>query len=95
MVNTNTIEVHELRTGIAHAVVLADGQRQLAIALGVSQQAVSSWVRQGWVPLSRAREIEVLYGVPRSTLVNPRVAELVGEGGDAAAWESESEGGES
>lgn len=80
--------------GVAEAIDAAGSQSALAAMLGVSQQAVSSWVRQGWVPLRRAREIEMLYGVPRSALINPRVAELVGAA-VVAKVESESEGGES
>lgn len=57
-------------------------QEALAQKLGVSQQAVSEWVRRGWVPLKRAVEIEMLLGVPRAQLVNPRVLELI-DAGDA------------
>lgn len=64
-------------TGLAYACETAGNQARLAEGLGVTQQAVSKWVRQGWVPLARAREIEVLWGVPRARTMNPRVADLV------------------
>lgn len=64
-------------TGIAQAIVAAGGQIALAEALGVSQQAVSSWSTAGYVPLARAREIEQLFGTPRAQLINPRIAAVV------------------
>jgi len=66
-------------TGISTACEAAGNQARLAEGLGVTQQAVSAWVRQGWVPLHRAKEIEALYGVPRSKTMNPRVADLVSQ----------------
>ena len=64
-------------SGISDAVRLAGTQDLLAEKLGVSQQAVSIWLRRGWVPLRRAQEIEVLLGVSRARLINPRIADLV------------------
>lgn len=69
--------MEETKTGIAGAVERAGTQAALAAKLGVTQQAVSDWERRGWVPLMRAAEIEHLTGVPRRTLVNPRVVDLV------------------
>ena len=66
-------------SGITAACAAAGNQARLAEDLGVTQQAVSAWVRQGWVPLHRAKEIEARYGVPRSKTMNPRVADLVSE----------------
>jgi DNA-binding transcriptional regulator YdaS (Cro superfamily) len=60
-------------SGIESACDAAGNQTRLAEALGVSQQAVSRWRRQGWVPLARAREIETLTGVHRASIMNPRV----------------------
>jgi DNA-binding transcriptional regulator YdaS (Cro superfamily) len=64
-------------SGITDAVRLAGTQDLLAAKLGVTQQAVSIWLRRGWVPLRRAMEIETLLGVPRARLINPRIADLV------------------
>lgn len=68
---------HSAPTGIFDAVRLAGTQDALADKLGVSQQAVSIWLRRGWVPLRRAQEIEALLGVTRARLINPRIADLV------------------
>ena len=64
-------------TGIADAINLAGSQAELASMLGVTQQAVSIWLVRGWVPLRRAQEIEVQFGIPRSRLINPRVMALI------------------
>jgi transcriptional regulator with XRE-family HTH domain len=64
-------------TGIAEALAQAGNQAQLAEKLGVSQQAISIWLRRGWVPVRRALEIEAQFGIPRSRLISPRLADLV------------------
>lgn len=71
MENTTTMP------GIEQAIRAAGSQVLLAKALGVTQQAISAWLRRGWVPLRRAQEIEALYGVPRASLISPRVRDLV------------------
>jgi len=63
-------------SGVRAAVSAAGSQAQLASTLGVTQQAVSLWVRRGFVPASRVVEIESQYGVDRVELVNPRTLEL-------------------
>lgn len=63
--------------GIAEAVALAGNQTRLAERLGVTQQAISGWLRRGWVPLRRAQEIEAVTGVARARLINPRIADYV------------------
>ena len=73
----NQIVVEETCTGIGRAVRLAGSQALLADTLGVSQQAVSAWLKQGWVPHLRAVEIETKFGVPRVFLVNPQIVELL------------------
>ena len=64
-------------SGIAEAVQKAKTQEALAEKLGVTQQAISTWLRRGWVPLLRALEIEAQYGIPRARLINPRIVDLV------------------
>ena len=65
------------KNGVSRAIAVAGSQQKLASILGVSQQAVSAWLDRGWVPLRRAQEIEASLGVPRVTLINPRIADLV------------------
>jgi len=67
----------ETRNGVELAIEAAGGQVKLAEALGVTQQAVSTWLQRGFVPLKRVVEIETLFGVPRARLINPRFADLV------------------
>ena len=64
-------------SGIEKAITIAGGQAPLAKQLGVSQQAVSLWHRQGWVPLKRVNEIEAQFGIPRLELVKPAILDLV------------------
>lgn len=65
---------------VREAVAAAGGQAKLAALLGVTQQAVSSWVRRGWVPVRRAAEIEHLLGVSRQRLVDPRLVDILDPG---------------
>lgn len=65
-----------MTSGIKRAVVAAGGQTRLADSLGVTQQSVSLWVVQGYVPLSRVTAVEALTGVPRDELVSARVLNL-------------------
>ena len=55
----------------------AGSKASLARALGVSEPAIRKWELQAWVPLRRAQEIEALYGIPRTKLINPRLLDLV------------------
>lgn len=64
-------------SGIADALKQAGNQALLAERLGVTQQAVSIWLRRGWVPVRRALEIEAQFGIPRAKLISPRLADLV------------------
>lgn len=61
------------KKGIERAVESAGSQAALAGELGVTQQAVGVWVRQGFAPLDRACEIENLHGVSRQELVDPKL----------------------
>ncbi len=63
-------------SGIARAVARMGSQEKLAKHLGISQQAVSAWLKRGWVPPQRAREIEYHTGVVREHLLSPRLKQL-------------------
>lgn len=65
-------------TGIKSAVERAGGAAKLAAFLGVSHQVVYKWVGRGWVPNTRAAQIEDAYGIPRADLVNPQLAAFFG-----------------
>lgn len=68
-------------TGIARAISAATSQKALGEALGVTQQVVSSWLAQGFVPAGRAAEIEHQFGVPRGELISPKIKNLIGANG--------------
>lgn len=72
------MEDQKIETGIASAVEKAGTQTKLAQELVVSQQAISQWIEQGWVPLRRAQQIEDRFGIARARLVNPKILALVG-----------------
>jgi DNA-binding transcriptional regulator YdaS (Cro superfamily) len=57
--------------GIDRAVASVGGQVELAAALGVTQQAVSSWCRCGYAPKGRRAQIEALTGIPQADLSPP------------------------
>lgn len=69
-------------SAVQEAVRAAGSQERLAECLGVSQQAISKWLRAGFVPLRRAQEIEAQFGIARARLINPRVRDLVDLPGD-------------
>ena len=64
-------------SGIRQACDAAGSQANLARKLGVTPPAVNGWLHRGWVPLRRAVEIEVLFGVSRALTMNPRVKVLM------------------
>jgi hypothetical protein len=63
--------------GIRKAIFMAGGQVKLAEQLGVSQQSVAKWLKQGYTPLGRAIELETRFGIPRRVLIDKRLRELV------------------
>jgi DNA-binding transcriptional regulator YdaS (Cro superfamily) len=66
-------------SAIQRAVAMAGSQVKLAERLGVSQPAVSSWIRDGYVPIERAAQIENQFGIPATTLVDPTIVNLLGK----------------
>jgi DNA-binding transcriptional regulator YdaS (Cro superfamily) len=73
---TQSVESNQ-RSGIAEALTRIGSQTELARLLGISQQAISVWVRRGWVPAERAREIEYHTGVARQSLIKPQLRQLL------------------
>lgn len=69
-------------TTVDLAVEKAGGATALARALGVTPQSVWDWLVKGYVPLARAKEIEMQFGIPRNDLVSPKVRSSMGVGGD-------------
>lgn len=76
-------------TGIYKAVENAGGVAPLATKLGVKRQGVYPWVRRGYVPPRRAVQIETIYGIPRTELMDPRLVSRVTGSANDAAWQGE------
>lgn len=70
-------------TGIADACGLAGSQRALSQILDVSDAAISLWIAQGWVPVKRAEEIEIVFGISRERLIDPELLKAVTPGAKA------------
>jgi len=66
-------------TGVDQAIRMAGSQAKLAKSLGVSQQSVFKWQRQGFAPLERVREISEKYAIERNRLVDPALVALLQE----------------
>jgi len=75
-------ESKQPRNAVERAVVAAGGQPKMAEELGVTQQCISRWCKLGYVPVARAKEIEICYGVPRADLLSPKLRSNLGTGGD-------------
>jgi hypothetical protein len=43
----------------------------------VTHQAVYSWKARGWVPPERAVAIEVVFGIPRTDMMNPDLVRAI------------------
>ena len=52
-------------------------RQYLANTLGVSYQSVKKWCDAGYMPLRRAVECEYLFDVPRASLMDPDLYEMV------------------
>lgn len=65
-------------SGVVDAILAAGGQGALARQVGVSHQAVSRWVKCGWVPVAHIIQVESLFGVPRARLIHPKHRALLG-----------------
>lgn len=66
-----------MENAVLELVQRAGSQVALAEQLGVTQQAISKWIRRGYVPVRRVLECEAQYGVPRAKLLDPRLRDLV------------------
>ena len=63
-------------TGIEDAIMACGSQAKLAELIGCTQQNVSFWRRQGFVPPDRILEIEQVSGINRMKLINPKLLDL-------------------
>jgi len=63
-------------TPLTRAAELAGSWYKLAKALGVTHQAVYEWKAAGYVPASRALQIEIAFGIPARDLVRPALLEI-------------------
>lgn len=59
----------EAKKAIVRAIEAAGTQRNLAQTLGITDQAVSQWVKDGCVPLNRIKEVSRVTGVPVGDLL--------------------------
>lgn len=63
---------------IAHlddAILRGGGIIAFADKMGVTHQSVYGWKRRSYVPALRALQIEQLFGIPRTLLMHPDLAE--------------------
>ena len=79
MKRTKPVEalLEQSRATLDAVIVLATSQEKLGEKLGVSQAAVSKWLKRGYLPMNRAIEVESIYGVPRQKTMNPRVVQAL------------------
>lgn len=66
-----------MRPSIKTVVERAGGARRVAEMLGVSHQAVYYWVSRGWFPPARAVQLSRRFKVPKSELIDPKLAKLL------------------
>lgn len=79
-VGTNELEVKQVTTGVEAAVKALGSQAALAQKLRIKQQAVSLWVRQGYVPERHVDQISLMTGVPSSKLMRPATVRRARDG---------------
>ena len=77
MVSTQNAKPPGKITGIDNAIEAAGSAAELARFLKVTHQAIYYWKVRGWVPPERALQIERKFGIPRVTLVSPRLARVL------------------
>jgi DNA-binding transcriptional regulator YdaS (Cro superfamily) len=65
------------KSGVEQACDTVGGQKFLAEAVGVTPQAVSLWVAQGYVPWERVYKVAELTKVARKELCDPRLVDLL------------------
>ena len=65
------------REALETAITRAGGIIAFSKAMGVTHQAVTSWRQKAYVPLQRAVSIEAIFGVERTSLIDPQVASLL------------------
>ena len=65
------------KSGIEMAIEAIGSQEALAAAVGCTQQNVSWWKRQGFVPVEHLVVVEQSTGVPRAQLIDPRISEIL------------------
>ena len=58
------------------------GPVAVARVLGVTYQAVTQWIAQGYVPSKRVPEFSIQFGVPRNEILSPKVRNAAGVGGE-------------
>lgn len=62
---------------VQQAIKKAGGQGPLADQVGVTQQAVSLWLHQGYVPFERLHKVQELTGLKPRDLCDPRLVSLL------------------
>lgn len=63
-----------MKKAIQQAIDAAGSQAKLATDLGVSQQFVNKALKQGWLPLEKAKIANGLYGIALVDLVRDDIA---------------------
>lgn len=64
-------------SGVEQAITSAGGQAALAQIIGCTQQNISTWKTQGFVPVEHVVAVEQATGIPRAKLIKPQIVELL------------------